>query len=210
MRMIWQVLKGFVNLMGLAAPLFKCVISAMCNHVAGPGAKFVSSGCCCEKRSMRHGVLIWQDMAGKLEKFKVWPDVQVLVARMCGKPRQSSWFTDDIILFLWVGILAVVFFFLGGRGRVLLHSPHVVAMRGSSLKCADEMDRSLHCLYARWRHAWAWLWFEHVKPCHMHACMYLDVWIAWVCDECAMLAHVIFWMHPLVQLMRVHTWIDYL
>ena len=140
--MIWQVLKGFVNLMGLAAPLFKCVISAMCNHVAGPGAKFVSSGCCCEKRSMRHGVLIWQDMVGKLEKFKVWPDVQVLVARMCGKPRQSSWFTDDIILFLWVGILAVVFFFLGGRGRVLQHSPHVVAMRGSSLKCVDEMDSS--------------------------------------------------------------------
>ena len=72
-------------------------------------------------------------MAGKLEKFKVWPDVQVLVARMCGKPRQSSWFTDDIILFLWVGILAVVFSlsWVGGgeSGNIVLMLWQCVVLR---------------------------------------------------------------------------------
>ena len=113
--MIWQVFKGLVNLMGLAAPLFKCVISAMCNHGAGPGAKFVSSGCCCEKRSMRHGVLIWQDMAGKLEKFKVWPDVQYWWPGCAGSP--GSLLGSPVMSFFFFGsgsLLLFSFSWVGG------------------------------------------------------------------------------------------------
>ena len=50
---------------------------------------------------------------------------------------------SPMILFFFFGSGSLLLFsFSSVGGGVLQHSPHVVAMRGSSLKCVDEMDSS--------------------------------------------------------------------